>query len=168
VRFFIDTEFTTDDPSTLELISIGVVGEDGSEYYAVSNEFDERRVGDWVGEHVMGLLEPRTDPVWRSRAHIRDDLVAFLGERATELWGYSPAYDWFLLHGLFGGWSKLPETFPWNCWDLKQWAWQLGATDLPEQTSRTHHALDDARHDRDVFVFLLGIARARRFPAPTP
>jgi len=38
VRFFYDTEFI-DNGRTIELISIGVVSEDGREYYAISTEF---------------------------------------------------------------------------------------------------------------------------------
>lgn len=167
MRFFLDTEFTTDDPARLELISIGIVGDDGSRYYAVSDEFDPATCSDFVNEHVLPLLEPRADPVWRSRAAIKDDLVAFLGDRGTEMWGYSPAYDWFLVHELCGGWSKIPEVWPRHCWDLKQWAWQLGVTDLPEQTGRVHHALDDAAHDLVVFEHLASVARARNLPAPS-
>ncbi len=167
MRFFLDTEFTTDDPAALELMSIGIVGEDGSEFYAVSSEFDPARMSDWVREHVLPLLEPRRDPVWMSRTTIRDRVVAFLGDRATELWGYVPAYDWFLVHGLFGGWSKLPDSIPWNCWDLKQWAWELGVVDeLPKQTTTEHHALEDARYDRELYEHLAGIARARGLPVP--
>lgn len=160
MRFFLDTEFTTDVPEEVELISIGVVGEDGSEFYAVSNEFETDRCGPWVTENVLPLLEPRDDPVWRTRAQIRDDLVAFLGDRATEMWGYSPGYDWWVVHSLFGRWGNLPEAFPWNCWDLKQWAWHLGVVDsLPSQTELpVHHALADARHDRMVHGFLADVA----------
>lgn len=168
MRFFLDTEFTDEDPARLELISIGVVAEDGREYYAVSNEFDEARCSDWVRQHVLPSLEPRDDPAWRARATIRDDLVAFVGERGTELWGYVPGYDMLLLHGLFGGWSHLPESWPWNMWDLKQWAWHLGATELPANPGREHHALDDARHAVRIFDFLAQVARGRRWPDPTP
>jgi hypothetical protein len=39
VRFFYDCEFI-EDGTTIDLVSIGVVGEDGREFYAVSTEFD--------------------------------------------------------------------------------------------------------------------------------
>ena len=41
-RFFIDTEFV-EDGKTIDLISIGIVCEDGREFYAVSTEFDGGR-----------------------------------------------------------------------------------------------------------------------------
>ncbi|HEU4360304.1 MAG TPA: hypothetical protein VFR27_02205, partial [Mycobacterium sp.] len=52
MRYFYDTEFI-DDGYTIELISIGVVAEDGREYYAVSTEFDAGRAGPWVRTHVL-------------------------------------------------------------------------------------------------------------------
>ena len=39
MRYFYDTEFI-EDGSTIELVSIGIVAEDGREFYAVSTEFD--------------------------------------------------------------------------------------------------------------------------------
>ena len=164
VRYFIDTEFTTDDPSAIELISIGIVAEDGREYYAISKGFDQERVSGWVAEHVLPLLEPESDPGWRPLETIRDELISLLNDPNDEVWGYSPAYDWFLVHSLFGGWSKLPETMPRHCWDLKQWAWQMKVTDLPRQTAREHHALEDARHDAVVYSHLRSVAKARGYP----
>jgi hypothetical protein len=162
MRFFIDTEFTSDAPGRLELISIAFAAEDGSEFYAVSSEFDEGNASDWVRANVLPQLEPRDDPAWMTRDGIRDGLVAFVGERATELWGRSPAYDMVLLHGLFGGWGALPQGWPWHCWDLKQWSVHLGLTELPDPPERAHHALVDARHQRDLFTLLHDVARGRR------
>lgn len=55
MRYFYDTEFI-EDGHTIELISIGVVAEDGREYYAVSTEFDPERAGSWVRTHVLPKL----------------------------------------------------------------------------------------------------------------
>ena len=44
MRFFYDCEFI-EDGTTIDLVSIGVVGEDGREFYAVSTEFDPERAG---------------------------------------------------------------------------------------------------------------------------
>ena len=43
-RFFYDTEFI-EDGTTIDLVSIGVVDENGREFYAVSTEFDPARAG---------------------------------------------------------------------------------------------------------------------------
>ena len=39
MRYFYDTEFI-EDGETIELVSFGVVAEDGREFYAVSSDFD--------------------------------------------------------------------------------------------------------------------------------
>ena len=66
MRFFYDCEFI-EDGVTIELISIGVVDEQGREYYAVSTEFDPERAGAWVRSHVLPKLPPPSDRAWRSR-----------------------------------------------------------------------------------------------------
>src|ERR671933_1662367 len=94
VRFFYDCEFI-EDGVTIDLISIGVVDEQGREYYAVSTEFDPQRAGECVRSHVLPKLPAPGDPAWRSRVAIRDTLLDFLtapGER-VELWAWFAAYD---------------------------------------------------------------------------
>jgi hypothetical protein len=77
VRFFYDCEFI-EDGRTIDLVSIGVVREDGLEYYAVSTEFDPSRANPWVRRHVLEQLPSVGDPAWRDRAGIRESLFAFL------------------------------------------------------------------------------------------
>ncbi len=81
MRYFYDTEFI-DDGRTIELISIGVVAEDGREYYAVSTEFDPERAGSWVRANVLPKLPPPASQLWRSRRQIRADLEKFFGVSA--------------------------------------------------------------------------------------
>ena len=76
MRYFYDTEFI-EDGTTIELVSIGVVAEDGREYYAVSTEFDPARAGDWVRANVLPKLPSPSSSLWRDRRRIRDDLYEF-------------------------------------------------------------------------------------------
>lgn len=57
MRYFYDTEFL-DDGSTIELISIGIVAEDGREYYAVNAHLNTVRIGghDWLVKNVVPHL----------------------------------------------------------------------------------------------------------------
>ena len=55
VRYFYDTEFI-DNGRIIDLISIGVVAEDGREFYAVSTEFDPESAGRWVRSHLLPKL----------------------------------------------------------------------------------------------------------------
>lgn len=56
MRIFLDTEFADwDDPNT-DLISIGMVAEDGREFYAECIEFDRRKCTNFVNLEVLPLL----------------------------------------------------------------------------------------------------------------
>ena len=77
VRYFYDCEFI-EDGTTIDLVSIGVVAEDGREFYAVSTEFDPERAGWWVRRNVLPKLPPPSSPLNLSRRQIRDRLLDFL------------------------------------------------------------------------------------------
>ena len=54
-RYFYDTEFI-EDGQTIDLISIGIVCEDGRELYLQSVEFEPKKANQWVQEHVLSSL----------------------------------------------------------------------------------------------------------------
>ena len=84
MRFFYDCEFI-EDGTTIDLVSIGVVGEDGREFYAVSTEFDPSRAGAWVRANVLPKLPSPADQAWRSRQRLRADLLEFLTSAPGEV-----------------------------------------------------------------------------------
>jgi hypothetical protein len=148
VRFFYDCEFI-EDGRTIELISIGVVDEDGAEYYAVSTEFDPDSAGPWVRQNVLPKLPSAGDPAWRSRAAIRDSLVEFLvrpGEE-VELWAWIGAYDHVVLCQLWGAMPALPRPLPRFTRELRQRWEDAGRPPLPPPPADAHDALADARHN---------------------
>jgi len=148
VRFFYDCEFI-EDGRTVDLVSIGVVGEDGREYYAVSTEFDAERAGRWVRAHVLPKLPPPADASWRSRTAIRDSLLAFLtapGDR-VELWAWLAAYDHVALAQLWGTMPTLPRALPRFTRELRQRWEDAGKPALPPAPTDAHDALADARHN---------------------
>jgi len=57
MKYFIDTE-VKEKPHTIDLISIGIVCEDGREYYAISNNFNLKEVwkDEWLRENVLKTL----------------------------------------------------------------------------------------------------------------
>lgn len=57
MRYFYDCEFI-EDGRTVDLISIGIVAEDGREYYAVNSDmpFDRIRAHDWLMRNVVPSL----------------------------------------------------------------------------------------------------------------
>lgn len=59
VKYFLDTEFIERGSGyPIDLISLGIVAEDGREYYAISTEFKPRAASDWVIENVLKGLPP--------------------------------------------------------------------------------------------------------------
>lgn len=149
MKYFYDTEFI-DDGRTIELISIGVVAEDGREYYGVSTEFDPDRAGRWVRTHVLPKLPSPASPVWRSRSRIRSDLEAFFGLSAAgaepvELWAWVGAYDHVVLCQLWGPMTELPAAMPRFTRELRQLWEDRGRPKMPPRSPDAHDALVDAR-----------------------
>lgn len=155
-RIFLDTEFN-EDGRTIELISIGLVHEDGREYHAVSTEFDPSRCNEWVTANVLPHLP--TDPLlWKPRKTIAEDVreFAFSAGDKPEFWAYFADYDWVVLCQLFGRMIDLPRGFPMYCRDLKQRMDSLGVKkeQLPAQEGTLHSALDDAHWVREASLWL--------------
>ena len=148
MRYFYDSEFI-EDGRTIELISMGVVAEDGREFYAVSSEFDPARAGGWVRSHVLPQLPSPSSKAWRSRRQIRDDLLNFLtvGDGEIELWAWIGAYDHVVLCQLWGSMTALPRPIPRFTRELKQHWEALGRPELPAPPADAHDALVDARHN---------------------
>jgi hypothetical protein len=151
VRYFYDCEFI-EDGVTIDLVSIGVVSEEGREFYAVSTEFDPQQAGPWVRQNVLPKLPPPSDAAWRSRARIRADLLTFLEvvptDRCdTELWAWIAAYDHVALAQLWGAMPDLPRALPRYTRDLRQRWEDVGRPRLPQPPADAHDALADARHN---------------------
>jgi hypothetical protein len=160
VRYFYDLEFG-DTTSVVTLVSVGVVAEDGREYYAVSSEFDPLAVHPWVARHVLPQLPPSS--TWRSRATIASELVAFFGEDPV-WWAWYGAYDHVALCQLWGAMPQLPRQLPRFTLDVRQLWEHLGRPPLPVQESGLHDALHDARHVKARYdalaekAYLLGLS----------
>ena len=148
MRYFYDCEFI-EDGHTIELVSIGVVAEDGREFYAVSTEFDPARAIPWVRRHVLSKLPSPADPAWSSRAQIRDRLLEFFaaGDGQVELWAWFAAYDHVALCQLWGNMPALPRLIPRFTHELRQRWEDRDRPPLPAAPPDQHDALADARHN---------------------
>lgn len=152
MRYFYDTEFI-EDGETIELVSIGIVAEDGREYYAVSTDFDSSRANAWVRDNVLDKLPNPGAPVWRSRETIRAEVLKFLTSREgdVELWAWVGAYDHVVLAQLWGDMAGLPRAIPRYTRELKQYWEMAGKPRLPKSPDASHDALVDARHNLEKF-----------------
>ena len=154
MKYFLDTEFIEGFHKPLfgkrrhyiDLISIGVVAEDGRKYHAISNEYNYKDANDWVKQNVITPLYASTVhgdarnrfeadnfhySYGKSKKQIRIDLLQFfgcyldvhfprIGTDIPEIYGYYSDYDWVLFCSLFGRMIDLPKGFPMYCIDLKQ------------------------------------------------
>jgi hypothetical protein len=170
-----DTEFL-EDGKTIDLISIGIVCEDGREYYAVNADMPQDRIRqhDWLMEHVVPSLPGTDEPYrldgyggWRWVLDTRDTAVKpkrviadevrdfLLADGAPELWAYYGAYDHVALAQLWGPMVSLPDGIPMFTHDLVQLLEQVQASGVDVRVGKglpgEHNALADARWDMDLY-----------------
>lgn len=157
MKYFYDTEFIEDGHS-IDLISIGIVAEDGREYYAISTEFDYKKAeqNEWLKENVLSKLPPEyTSPDWKTRSQIKQDILDFIGEDKPEFWAYYADYDHVALCQIFGKMIDLPKGWPMYTNDLKQLLNSLGNPRIAKQKDGEHNALSDAKWLRDTYFSLV-------------
>lgn len=149
-----DLEFL-EDGRTIELISIGLVRDDGKEYYAVNSDapWDRIRKHDWLMRNVwphlplrghksglvtvggtteVRLTEPGVVDTRDSRvkphwviANEVRDFIQAAGSQ-VELWANYGAYDHVCLAQLWGPMVRLPEGVPMFTHDVQQERARLG------------------------------------------
>lgn len=173
MKYWYDTEFI-DDGRTIDLVSIGIVAEDGREYYAVSDAFDLGKfcANKWLLDNVAPRLPmvkckrgcrcmngwhlDKDHPDVRTRGQIARGVREFLlADDHPELWGWYPSYDHVVLAQLWGSMSDLPAGIPKRTNDIQQEAERLEIVGLlPEPPAGQHNALIDARYHREAHAFV--------------
>ncbi len=157
MKYFFDTEFI-EDGKTIDLLSIGIVAEDGRELYLRNTEADLDRANPWVMSNVFPSLGVSVDGTktgkWFTREAIVLAILEFIGDGKPEFWAYYADYDWVVLCQLFGRMIDLPKGWPMYCNDLKQRCKSMGDPELPKQDSTEHHALSDARWVKTAYLWL--------------
>lgn len=149
MRVFFDTEFI-EDGKTIDLISIGLVREDGEELYLISSEYDPSKANQWVLDNVLRYIPGNAERY--PKRHIADVIENWLWDIEPEFWAYYADYDWVVFCQMFGRMIDLPKGWPMYCRDLKQLADDYDLR-LPEQKTGEHHALADARWNKDSFDY---------------
>lgn len=169
MKYALDTEFFERGPSRpVELISLGIVAEDGRTYYAVNQEFEWMKVpvGHWLIDKVFPHLGSNPNTL-RNRRQIRDELVTFFErDPQPEFWAYFADYDWVVFCQIFGTMLSLPDKFPQLCLDIEQ---ERRLRGLPRaiytpKIEPEHNALNDARWDMENLKLVLGHPRPEVAP----
>jgi hypothetical protein len=165
MKYWYDTEFY-EDGQRIHLISIGIVAEDGREYYAESDfVWNMVPTDHWLWENVFPHLDFNGQT---ARPAIARGVHSFITNGYTDhdnqLWGYYSAYDHVVLAQLFGRMVDMPQGVPWFTRDIKQEQERLSdlyfkhGLLLPEQKSTAHNALNDAKWTKEAYEFLVRTA----------
>ena len=144
MKYFFDTEFVYDVDDdrdwSLELVSIGIVAEDGREYYAIN----PAGVGEANGFVRACVLPHLGNGAWRTEREIAADIRAFVTDN-PEFWVYMGAFDYVLLSGLMGGFNRWPNGWPYLANDLRQLLDAMGHVGIRQPDDAPHNAIEDAR-----------------------
>lgn len=174
-RIFLDSEFTGL-TSNADLISLALYIDDTCFFYSEFNDFDTQKLNPWVKDHVMIKLDfLETDELSEisekivrmkgSKENIVEQMIIWLKQfDVIEIWGDVPAYDWVLFCELFGGAQNIPENIfyapfdlatifrlnnlikPVNNYNKDVSRFKYAGAEIKDQ----HHALEDARIEKDV------------------
>ena len=132
MKIFFDTEFTGLYKDT-ELISIGLVDENGREFYGEITDFDKSKVDEWIKENVLlntvefgniSILDI-CDVVDSYYVGTKETIINYLKEWLkaydnVELVSDVCHYDMVLFIDLFGTAFDLPSNINASCHDINQ------------------------------------------------
>ena len=165
MKVFFDTEFTGLHQNTT-LVSIGLVSEDGKEFYAELIDYDYKQIDEWIGENViknltLGLIAENwfstQDDQTLARGHtpfIKNQLSKWLSQfDSVEKWSDCLAYDWVLFCQLFGHAFNIPKNVYYIPFDIATMLKVMGIDpDISREefagidgANKKHNALWDAR-----------------------
>ncbi|MER6253666.1 hypothetical protein ABT224_20150 [Streptomyces sp. NPDC001584] len=188
---YLDTEFDPRNPTLSGLLSIGLTdnGSPAADYYAINTGADLDALADhtFIVDNVLpflpvsvgrksdgspaGIHWVKDHPQYRAHAkpaaQIAEEVASYFpGDEQPELWANWGKDDLAYLHRLFGNdWGAMPAGLPRLFFDLEVRRRQLGAPKPPVQLAEEHHALADARFNRDFHNHLLSFEAQQRLGA---
>lgn len=164
MKYFFDTEFIERVEGAtfkMDLISIGIVSEDGREFYKWNKHapWDLIERHGWLKENVLPFQPDPIDEseLWLPRDDFAREIVEFIGDdKNPEFWANYADYDWVVFCCLFGSMCDLPEHFPMFCRDIMQLKEHVGFTgEIPITQANEHSAIEDARWNKQAYEFLV-------------
>lgn len=172
-----DAEFTGLHQSTT-LISIGLVAEDGEEFYAEFTDYDRNQVDDWLQQNVINNCRflPYSnyklttesqfvsgDGFAGGTAFIRTCLEEWLSQYETvEVWSDCLSYDWVLFNQIWGHAFNIPKNVYYIPFDICTLMKVKGVDpdsnreDIADIEGAKHNALHDARVIKACYDKLMG------------
>lgn len=154
MKLFFDTEFTGLHQHT-NLLSIGIVDENGREFYRELDDYDTSQLNDWLKDNVIANFT-NEQPVNRIilEQHLREWLRGYDYGEKLEIWSDCLAYDWVLFCEIFGGAFEIPKNIYYIPFDICTYMKIKGVdpdvnreefVGLEPLISAKHNALHDAK-----------------------
>ena len=163
MKVFFDTEFTGLHQNTT-LISIGMVDENGEEFYAVFDDYDQPQVDDWLRQNVIPYLNSEEYAYHANAPVIAEGIREWVAERQpVEMWSDTLAYDWVLFCQLFGHAFNIPEGVYYIPFDIatlmkiKGVDPDINREEFAGMDGDKHNALHDARVIRACYEKLMAM-----------
>lgn len=152
MKVFFDTEFTGLHQNTT-LISVGLVDENGREFYAELIDYDQTQVDDWLQDNVIANLNGKNRS---TTEQLRYDLAKWLSAYdKVEMWSDCLSYDWVLFGNIWGHAFDIPKNIYYIPFDICTMMKLKGvdpdinreeyAFNAVPETAQKHNALWDAQ-----------------------
>lgn len=183
IKVFFDLEFTGLHKLTTA-ISIGLVAEDGREYYAEFTDFDKFQIDTFLKKEVLPkriLAEYDFERDYNADAEtvlvkgdidlVHDTMLNWFmkyEEQGVEMWGDLLSYDWVLFLNIFGNALALPKFIDYIPMDLctalklmgedkdvDRNIFAYGEDAAKKMNENKHNSLHDAKTQLEVFKRLI-------------
>ena len=163
MRIFFDSEFTGLHQGA-ELMSIGMITEDGKEFYAELNDFTNfnrhNMIDPWILENVIPQF---TGENVVNKDQLKSQINKFIEpHNRVEMWSDCLAYDWVLFNQIWGHAFNLPKNINYIPFDICTLFWVKGIDpDINREEftelggAKKHNALHDARVIKACFEKLM-------------
>lgn len=183
LKYWYDTKYIEHD-SIIDLVSIGIVCEDGREFYGINWECNFSKASNWDWDNTLKFLPFRPIDMestkgktpWYSRQNLRIAVSEFFRARMgfpedrhlsgkwfipdiephPELWTFYSAHSYVAFCQLFGTTINLPIGLPLNARYIQHEWDRMGNPPLPEQGECDRsHALACAKYNKATYDFLV-------------
>jgi len=148
MEIFFDTEFTGLQQDT-DLLSIGIVDENGKEFYAELNDYRQDKIDDWLRDNVIANLT-KENVVDSKELKLQLDEY-FLAYDNVEIWSDCLSYDWVLFNQIWGHAFNIPKNICYIPFDIctlfkvKGIDPDVNREEFAGIEGKKHNALHDAR-----------------------
>jgi len=159
MKIFFDTEFTGL-RAVSDILSIGMVAEDGSTFYSEIDRPELLNIDDWIRDNVIANFTK--EKFFSDYPELRKQIEVFLSPyKKVEMWSDCLAYDWVLFCELWSGALNVPDYIYYIPFDIctlmkaKGIDPDINREEFSGITGIKHNALHDAKVIKACYEKLL-------------